>query len=116
MPDPSEFSTLHFALVGILIVFAALVIVSAAVALVRRADERWQKREKRAEEEAYEREPTIDNLALVLIAAAAATMIQGRFHIRRVRRLMPGEPMTGVWSAYGRAILHGSHVLPKRRY
>lgn len=107
--------TLQFAVAGILIVFGALAIIAGAVALIRRADDRWQDREKREEAAAYDKDQTIDTTTLVLIAAAAATMIQGRVHIRRVRRLLPTDAVTGTWSMQGRAILHGSHVVPKKR-
>ncbi len=106
---------LELAMIGMGIVFAVLWIITGSVSLIRLADERWQEKEKRAEEEATEREPTIDSTTLVLIAAACATMIQGRYYIRRVRRLMPSTAQTGVWSMQGRTILHGSHVVPKKR-
>ncbi|MBD3257261.1 hypothetical protein GF377_02420 [candidate division GN15 bacterium] len=113
MPEWFDF-TLNFAIVGLLIVFGVLTLISIAVALIRRADDRWQAHEQAQEEAALEKEPTVDNLTIVLISAAAATMVSGRFHIRRVRRLMPASAAKGSWSAHGRAILHGSHVLPKR--
>ncbi|MDX9856305.1 MAG: OadG family protein [candidate division Zixibacteria bacterium] len=106
---------LELTVIGVSIVLGVLWIITGSVSLIRLVDQRWQANEKRAEEEATEREPTIDSTTLVLIAAACATMIQGRFYIRRVRRLMPSTAQTGVWSMQGRAILHGSHVIPKKR-
>ena len=114
MSEGMQFS-LQFSLVGILIVFVVLSIITAAVSLIRKADERWQAREEREQETAFEKEPTIDSTTLVLITAACATMIQGRFHIRQVRRLMPRTSQPGTWSVAGRAILLGSHVVPKKR-
>lgn len=113
MPDWFE-SALEFSLVALLIVFAALTLISVVVSLIRRLDDRWQQREKAEEAEALEREPSIDTTTLLLIAAAAATMIEGRFYIKKVQRLLPRETFHGPWSMTGRAILHGSHVVGKR--
>lgn len=114
MSETMEFS-LRFSLVGIAIVFGALIIISVVVSLIRKADEGWQAREERQSEKAYTKDQSIDNITLILICAAAATMIKGRFHIRSVRRLLPARSPGGTWSMQGRAILHGSHVLPKKR-
>ena len=113
MPEWLSFS-LNLTLVGLFIVFGVLSIIAIVVSLVRRLDDSWQSREKAQEQEALDKEPTIDDLTLVLISAAAATMISGRFHIRRVRRLLPADAVRGQWSSQGRAILHGSHVISKR--
>ncbi len=107
--------TLKFAAVGITIVFAALTIISGTVMLMRRADERWQAHEKAAAEAATEKEPTTDTLTLVLITAAAATMLKGRFHIKKIRRLSSKDAPRSAWSSQGRAILMGSHIVSKRR-
>jgi len=114
MPEWLSFS-LEFAVVGILIVFMALALIASAVSLIRRANDRWQRHEDAQKEAATSKEPTIDTITLTLITAAAATMIQGRFHIRSVRRLLPGNTFRGSWSMQGRAILHGSHIVPKKR-
>ncbi len=114
MENPLEFG-LTFSIIGIAIVFAALMIISLAVSLIRKANEGWEKREEKEEAEALTKEQSIDNTTLVLIAAAAATMIQGRFYIRSVRRLLPANTPGGSWSVQGRAILLGSHVVNKKR-
>jgi Na+-transporting methylmalonyl-CoA/oxaloacetate decarboxylase gamma subunit len=114
MPEWLSFG-LSFALIGIAIVFVALSIIAIAVALIKRLDDGWQAREKRQRNEALEKDQSIDSITLVLIAAAAATMIQGRFHIRKVRRLLPLSAQKSPWSVEGRAILHGSHVVPRKR-
>jgi Na+-transporting methylmalonyl-CoA/oxaloacetate decarboxylase gamma subunit len=114
MPEWLSYS-LNFAVVGISIVFGALVIISVIIALVRRLEDRWHAHETKDKAEALTKEPTLDNTTLVLISAAVATMIQGRFHIRKVRRLMPRDAMKGPWSVQGRAILHGSHVSRRGR-
>ena len=110
MSETMEYA-LRFAAVGLLIVFAALAVIVLAITLIRRGDDRWQELEQRRRKPAAIDEATIDNLTLVLISAAVATMIQGRFHIRRVRRLMRRDAQTGPWSHQGRAVLLGSHVI-----
>ena len=116
MPEVPEWGfSLTFAAVGITIVFASLAIISLVISLIRRANQRWEHREDEAKAAALNKEPTIDSITLVLITAAAATMIQGRFHIRSIRRLMPGGGLRSSWSVQGRAVLHGSHVVTKKR-
>ncbi len=114
MADMLHFSA-QFGIIGIAVVFLVLAFIATVVALFRRLDDHWQKRERAQEAAAEEKEPTIDNTTLVLIAAAVATMIQGRFHIRRIRRLLPSDAVSGTWSMQGRSILHGSHVVSKKR-
>jgi len=114
MEESLQFS-LVFSVVGIAIVFGALIIISTAVSLIRKANEGWEKREEDENEKALTKDQSIDNTTLVLIAAAAATMIQGRFYIRSVRRLLPAKTPGGPWSVQGRAILLGSHVVQKKR-
>lgn len=107
--------SLKFAVIGILLVFGALAFITFAITVTRRLDAKWESREEKEERSALDKDQSIDTTTLVLIAAAAATMIQGRFHIRRVRRLMPTHSESGPWSKQGRAILHGSHVVPRKR-
>ena len=107
-------NALEFSIVAMLIVFSALALISIVVSLIRRLDDKWQRREKAEEKEALNREPSIDTTTLLLITAAAATMIEGRFYIKKVQRLLPREAFHGPWSMTGRAILHGSHVVGKR--
>lgn len=114
MSEAMQFS-LQFSAIGIAIVFVVLWIITGSVSLIRKADERWQAREKREAAAAFDKQPTIDSTTLILITAACATMIQGRFHIRKVRRLMSRTAQPGTWSVAGRAILLGSHVVPKKR-
>jgi Na+-transporting methylmalonyl-CoA/oxaloacetate decarboxylase gamma subunit len=114
MSEVVQFS-LEFAVIGIAIVFVSLAIIALVVALVRRLDEGWKKGEKDKAAAAVDKDQSIDTTTLVLISAAVATMFQGRAHIRRVRRLMPRDAQRGTWSVQGRAMLHGSHVVPKKR-
>ena len=114
MPDWLTFA-LQLTVVGVLIVFGALTLIALVVSLLKKLDNRWQKRERDQEEARLASAPTIDNLTLVLISAAAASMLQGRFHIRKVRRLLPRDATSGPWSLEGRAILHGSHVVSRKR-
>jgi len=114
MPEWLSFG-LGFAAIGTLIVFFALSIVSVSIAFLKRIDDKWQNREKKQKEEAETKEPNIDLTTLVLISAAVATMICGRFHIRKIRRLLPRDTKSSPWSLEGRVILHGSHVVSKKR-
>jgi Na+-transporting methylmalonyl-CoA/oxaloacetate decarboxylase gamma subunit len=103
------------ALVGILIVFGVLSLIALVVALLKKLDDRWQDHEVRQAEAAVHKDPTIDNTTLVLISAAAAVAVGGRFRVRRIRRLLsPGQKRT-PWSAQGRLILQGSHGVRTKR-
>jgi Na+-transporting methylmalonyl-CoA/oxaloacetate decarboxylase gamma subunit len=106
---------LGLALIGIVIVFIVLAFLSTIIALVSRVDERWQRKEKAAAEAALTKSPTIDNVTMVLIAAAVATYLTGRAHIRRVRRLLPRDAPSSPWSHQGRLVLMGSHAIRRGR-
>jgi len=103
------------ALVGILIVFGVLALIASVVAVLKRLDDRWLDHEARHAEAAVDKEPTIDNTTLVLIAAAAATAVGGRFRVRRIRRLLSPRQKRTPWSAQGRLILQGSHTVRRKR-
>lgn len=104
---------LEISLVGIAIVFVVLAMTAGVVALMGRLDRRWQQREAEEAEAALVSEPTIDATTLVLISAAVATYLQGRYRIRSVRRVAVPQRSHG-WSAQGRAVLMGSHVVPRK--
>ena len=53
---------------------------------------------------ATSKEPTIDATTLVLISAAAAVAVGGRFRVRRIRRLLSPRQKRTPWSAQGRLI------------
>ena len=106
---------LNITIIGISVVFISLIIVSLVISFMKRLDDRWEVREKSQAEAALARDQNIDTTTLVIIAAAAATLIRGRFYIRRIRRLMPRGGEKGPWSVQGRAVLLGSHVVPKKR-
>lgn len=114
MAENLEFAV-RLALLGMGIVFAALAVIAGVVALIRRANEGWKAKEEAGAEAALQREQNLDDVTLILLAAAAATMVEGRFRIRRVRRLMPHASGAGTWSMQGRAVLLGSHVIHKKR-
>ena len=103
------------AIVGILIVFGVLALIATVVAILKRLDDRWQDHEARQLAAAGDKEPTIDNTTLVLISAAAATAVGGRFRVRRIRRLLSPRQKRTPWSAQGRAVLQGSHVVRRKR-
>ncbi len=100
--------------VGMGIVFAVLVLIAGVIAVMSRLDRRWQEAETSAREQTVDVEPRIDHLTAVLIAAACATYIGGRVRVRSVRRLLPADAASSPWSAQGRAVLQGSHVVTRR--
>ena len=102
-------------IVGILIVFGVLALIATVVTVLKRLDDRWQAHEARQLEAAGQKEPTIDNTTLVLIAAAAATAVGGRFRVRRIRRLLSPKQKRTPWSAHGRLVLQGSHTVRRKR-
>jgi len=106
---------LRFSLVGILIVFAALTIIAIAITWIRKADDGWQAKETKLAEEALDKEPTVDTTTLLLISAACATIVGGKFFIRSVRRLRPMDTGIGPWAHQGRSVLLGSHIVGKKR-
>ncbi len=103
------------AVAGILIVFGVLTLISIVVALLKRLDGRWQDHERRVDEAALSKPPTIDDTTVVLIAAAAAVAVRGRFRIRRIRRLLSPKRKRTPWSAHGRLTLQGSHAVRRKR-
>jgi len=114
MPEQFEFG-LRVAMVGWAITYGSLALIGIVIAVIRKIDDRWEQREERQAHEALQKTPTIDDTSLVLITAACATMIAGRFHIRSVRRLLPVDAKRSPWSAQGRAVLHGSHIVSRKR-
>lgn len=100
---------------GLAITFMVLALLVIAVSLFGRLNARWLAAEERAAKTATRRTPTIDTTTLVLITAAIATHMGGRFRIRRVRRLLDRDAPTSPWSAQGRLVLMGSHVVPRKR-
>ena len=109
--------SLRFALnltgVGLVIVFAVLALIAFVVSLVRRIDERWQRQEKAVDEARESRPATIDATTLVIITAAVATVVGGRFHFRSIRPVGSAHGAGSSWSQQGRAVLMGSHVIDR---
>lgn len=99
------------ALVGMGIVFLVLLVVAGLVTLLRLLDARWQVAEQTSQAADPARKTTIDETTLVLIAAAVATVCEGRGRIRSIRRLRPSAAQGTPWSAQGRLVLHTSHTV-----
>ncbi len=106
--------TLNLSMVGIVVVFGVLTLIALVVGTIRRLDDDWQTREQATAIEALEKEPTIDETTVVLIAAACATLITGRHRVRRIRRLLSPKQKRTPWSAQGRLILQGSHTVGRK--
>lgn len=102
-------------LAGLIIVFSVLALIALVVAVFKRLDDHWQQQEQQAREKATERPPTIDNTTLVLITAACATVVAGRFRVRRIRRLLSPRTKRTPWSAQGRLTLQGSHTVQRTK-
>lgn len=100
---------------GILVVFSVLALTSLTVKAMSTLDRRQSEKAASTGAGPAEPSPTIDNTTLVLITAAVATMIEGRFRIRSVRRLLPAENPHSPWATQGRSVLLGSHVMPKKK-
>lgn len=113
MKDTLSFG-LNLTLVGMAITFAVLALLAGLVALMRHSDDRWQRREQELETTLTRLPATLDSTTAVLIAASVATYLTGRYRIRSVRRLLPSEARGAAWSAQGRAVLLGSHVLIRK--
>ncbi|RKZ19364.1 hypothetical protein DRQ50_02215 [bacterium] len=96
---------------GIAIVFLVLALISLVVSLFKRLDDRWLAAEEKAAAAAADREPKLDEITLLIIAAACATVAGGRFRVRRIRRLLSPHQKRTPWSAQGRLTLQGSHVV-----
>ncbi len=112
MSETVEFG-IRFSLIGLSVVFVVLFLIACLVALVRMLDVGWRERENKEGQEALRKPPTIDKTTIFIIASVAAAVLSRRARVRSVRRIMPGNPQKGRWSMYGRAVLHGSHVLKK---
>jgi sodium pump decarboxylase gamma subunit len=113
MPEWLSFG-LNLTVIGVIVVFVVLSIIAAVIALVRRLDDKWEAREKSNDAAALAKDQNIDSTTLIILAAACATMIQGRFYIKKVRRLLPRTAIKGPWSVQGRSVLLGSHVVQKK--
>lgn len=98
-------------LVGVGIVFSVLALIAAVVAVFKRLDDHWQAQEVQAEQRALTKEPTIDETTLLLISAAVATVVGGRFRVRKIHRLLSPRQKRTPWSARGRLRLQGSHTI-----
>lgn len=103
------------ALVGLVIVFSVLALIAAVVGLFKRVDDRWQAHEAALAARAGDRTPTIDTTTLLLISAAAATAVGGRFRVRSIRRLLSPRTRRTPWSSQGRLTLQGSHAVLRKR-
>ncbi len=101
------------ALSGLVIVFSVLALIALVVAIFKRLDDHWQKQEEDAAAKATEKEPTIDDTSLLLITAACATVVAGRFKVRKIRRLLSPRAKRTPWSSQGRLTLQGSHTVKR---
>lgn len=109
----SEMGTLT--LVGVGIVFSVLAIIAMVVAVFKRLDDYWQAQEEVAAQKSLEKEPTIDQTTLLLISASVATVVGGRFRVRKIHRLLSPRAKRTPWSSQGRLNLQGSHTVSRKK-
>jgi Na+-transporting methylmalonyl-CoA/oxaloacetate decarboxylase gamma subunit len=107
---------LPLTLVGLTIVFCVLLLIATVITFIRYLDNWFRLRAEAAPiKEAAPVLPTIDDTTLVLISAAVATVLQGRYRIRKIRKILPLNSQRDSWSRQGRAVLQGSHVIDKKK-
>jgi Na+-transporting methylmalonyl-CoA/oxaloacetate decarboxylase gamma subunit len=105
------------AVVGMAIVFLALMLVGALMSLLNRPlpSLRGQSREAAPVDPAAAGISSdgapVDTLTLVVIAAAVAALVGPSARIRRVRFVQPALP--SAWAAHGRVAIQASHRLRK---
>ncbi|MBI1335846.1 MAG: hypothetical protein GC164_02660 [Phycisphaera sp.] len=106
----------ELALVGMLVVFFALSVTSLVIAGLRRLDE-WMSarsaqavvsKDKAAVPEAAPIGPRIDDHLIVVLAAAASTVLQKSVRVHRVRFLGPSDRGES-WKQEGRSVIMTSH-------
>ncbi len=103
------------AIIGAFIVFCVLALIALVVTLFKRLDDHWQKQEETKAARELDNEQNIDDTTLVLICAACATVVGGRFRVRKIHRLLSPKRKRTPWSAQGRLILQGSHTVTRKR-
>lgn len=105
---------LKMSVVGVFVVFVSLAFIAILIGFMRRLDDNWSAREDSQKAEQVNKEATIDELTIVLISAAVATILKGRTRIRSIHRVqLPGGLGSSNWSMQGRTVLHGSHKMEK---
>lgn len=116
--SPDLQTALSISAVGLVAVFSVLSLVALVVKALTAIDGRLARAEVAAAQSAAlvtasapAQDTELDDLTLVLITAACATVVQGRFRVRQITRVAGSRPSS--WTRDGRAVLHGSHVLPK---
>lgn len=98
---------------GMTVVFSVLMLVAGLVTLVRRFGGISEPRDHIATAVRSSRDRVLDDLTVVLITAAAITLLKGRGRIRRIRKVRHSEPRSSPWILQGRATLIGSHQIQK---
>ena len=106
MPATFE-DAIDIAFVAVIAAFLALGAIALLVTLIGYLDHRSQANAP-APHTAPTPSPTIDDLTVVLVASAVATILEGRGRIRRIRRT---NHATGEWAMAGRVTVQGSHIV-----
>ena len=116
-------------IVGMGVVFAALILVGLMLGLLRKLGEptpkakpqsfrmtpmRSPSRAQAATQKA-EAEPKVDPHLLVVLTAAATAMVHGPVRVRRVQFISANPAQRSGWAAQGRVMIHASHNTQQRK-
>jgi Na+-transporting methylmalonyl-CoA/oxaloacetate decarboxylase gamma subunit len=112
----SSLQVIYTTIIGFSVVFAVLTLIALVISQIRRFDEKWQHKEENEAEQATSKEQNIDYTTLILISAAVATIVNGKFRIRRISRVLSGNVHRTPWSSHGRAALHNSHMRDRSKF
>ncbi|PLX70133.1 MAG: hypothetical protein C0603_04115 [Denitrovibrio sp.] len=110
--EPNLIEALKLSAAGMLIVFSSLIIIALVISVMRSLDEKYTKAQERKNAPAPVKQQTLDNLTLVLISAATATVLQNKqYRMRSIRKIVSRDATVAGWAMEGRSVLHGSHVM-----
>lgn len=105
---------INLTIVGVVTVFFVQLLIAGALVVIGRIEASATKKELPKEEPAHAlaRTPSVDEFTVLLISAAVATYLTGRYRIRAIRRVGPAD-RSGMWSSHGRMVLMGSHAVSR---
>jgi len=110
--SPLQFG-INITLVGLVIVFTALCLIALFIKLISKLDKTFIKAEKKQKHEAINRgknEPGIDDITLIIIAAAVCAILGKKSKIRKIKKI---DNQKNTWATAGRLTLMASHSLKK---
>lgn len=105
---------LNLSAVGLGIVFAVLAMIATIVTYLKRMDSSWHDKEYQEDAAMLEKTQNIDDVTLVLISAAVATVVRQKFRLKNIRVIRKDDRKGGAWQSQGRGQLHASHSIEKK--